>query len=358
MVLRFLSFLGLVAVACTGSVQAQTRAGDAWRGEQLLCDLGCTTCHKLDEHKGATAPDLGRRISRSYTPALLTAVIWNHASHRESGAGPVHLSADQTADLLSYFASRRYFEPPGDAARGRQVFIAKHCSGCHGVTRRLSAEANPVVEWRSLRDPIAFAQEMWNRPLIMRQAFPRKGFHYPQLTSQELNDLLIYLENLPETRGRVPNFRLGPAEAGRLIAETKGCAGCHQGGLSLEKLGGRFTIAGVAAAMWNHAAARRPPLSYEEMCGLVGYLWSLERVGEPRRGRSVLNRKECTGCHGGVLATSARETAALSVIATLWNRGPAMQAEMNRKGLAWRNVTGSEMADLTAYLVTRPSPEH
>ena len=44
------------------------------------------------------------------------------------------LTPEQAADLFAYFVSARYFEKPGDAARGKQAFAAKHCADCHGIT--------------------------------------------------------------------------------------------------------------------------------------------------------------------------------------------------------------------------------
>jgi mono/diheme cytochrome c family protein len=361
---RPLNILGFVAAGCASVLLGQTATGDASRGEQLLRDRNCITCHKINGQGGNAAPDLGRRISRNHSPADVAAVMWNHASSRPARFGTFRLGESQAADLFAYFASRRYFEAPGDAARGKRVFAAKHCTGCHGISKPLSAEANPIAKWSALRNPIAFAQEMWNRPQTMTRIFARNGIRYPRLTSQEVNDLLVYLENLPVIRGREPRFQVAPPEEGRVVFQTKGCAGCHQGRLSLENRASRYTMAGVSAAMWNHALAGRgdrQPLSYGEMSGLVSYLWSVQGHGNGRRGKRIFARKRCIDCHrdavpdaraSGISIRNQSEAVPVSMITALGSHGPGVQAEMSRRGLAWPRFGGTEITDLVAYLET------
>jgi hypothetical protein len=67
-------------------------------------------------------------------------------------------------------------------------------------------------------------------------------------------------------------------ETGRVLFQAKGCAGCHQGRLSLENRTPRSTMADLLAILWNHSLPRaedRQPLSYDEMSGLVRYLCRL-----------------------------------------------------------------------------------
>jgi mono/diheme cytochrome c family protein len=360
--------LVLLAVLC-GSLPAQVTAGDAGRGEQLLREHGCIGCHEFSGQGGHSAPELGTRLSRNYSPASLIDAIWNHAPSMWAQAGAQRdISEEEAADLFAYFLSHRYFDYPGNAARGKQVFAAKHCAGCHGLSNPLLAEANPITAWRSIADPIALAQAAWNRPQLMVRAFERKGIECPKLTSQELTDVLVYIENLPATRGRQPRFRLASPQAGRALFQTKACAGCHSGKLSLENRFSRLTPVDIAAAMWNHApgtAENHPPLSYEEMSGLVSYLWSLQAGGDPHRGRQLLASKKCAGCHGDAAAAADKSKPHLAaegqlvpaaVVTALWSHGPSMQAEMRKQGLSWPRLTDSEVANLAAYLTNRPLP--
>jgi mono/diheme cytochrome c family protein len=362
---RYLTIVGLAVAGCSGSLLAQVTSGDASRGAQLLQGRGCIVCHKVNGVGGGSAPDLGARRSRNYTPVGLTAVIWNHApsAWARSGtqpAGTSAIGAGQADDLFAYFSSRRFFEPLGDARRGKQVFVAKQCASCHGIRERVSADAPPVAAWRSLRDPIGFARDMWNRQSGMAPAFERKGAVHQRLTASEMNDLLTYLDNLLGIRSKEPQFHLADSETGRIQFHRLQCDSCHRGKLSLEDRAERISMADLQAAMWNHALARLktwPAVSYDEMSSLVGYLWSLEPGGNPRRGERAFAKRNCADCHAdqgkGVQALRERDLSPVPLIAALWSHGPAMQAEMNKRRLAWPRIGGTEIADMAAYLRTR-----
>ena len=127
--LRFLTIVSL-AVAAGSGLPAQITTGDAARGEQLVRDRGCTNCHKLNGTGGNKASDLATRRSRDFTPAGLAGVLWSHppAAWAPAGAQTQAVSAltsQQGSDLFAFFASRRYFDPLGDAKQGRKVFTGK-----------------------------------------------------------------------------------------------------------------------------------------------------------------------------------------------------------------------------------------
>src|SRR5258708_26697912 len=42
-------------------------------------------------------------------------------------------SPKDAADLFAYFYSTRFFDTPGDVARGKITFDAAHCGQCHGI---------------------------------------------------------------------------------------------------------------------------------------------------------------------------------------------------------------------------------
>jgi len=63
--------------------------------------------------------------------------MWNHApamwgaTARESVTVPA-MDEQQAADLFVYFYAAGYFETPGDAKRGKQLFIARRCGNVTG----------------------------------------------------------------------------------------------------------------------------------------------------------------------------------------------------------------------------------
>ena len=69
------------------------------------------------------------------------------------------------------------------------------------------AAAPPVAKWESLADPVILAQQMWNHGPKMRAEFAKRKLAWGKITGQELTDMLVYLQNLPETRNLAGELR-------------------------------------------------------------------------------------------------------------------------------------------------------
>jgi mono/diheme cytochrome c family protein len=148
---------------------APVAAGSS-RGAQLFQTLSCARCHSLNGEGGKTAPDLGRRIDRNFTPPSLAATMWNHAptmwaAMRAQEVRPGDLNEQAAADLFAYFYSVRFFETPGDAGRGKALFASKGCEDCHGLTATKIPETTAIAYWETLNTPISLAAAMWNHAL-------------------------------------------------------------------------------------------------------------------------------------------------------------------------------------------------
>ena len=217
-----------------------------------------------------------------------------------------------------------------------------------------------AAAWKSLNDPILLAMEMWNHSAQMEKALGGRKGTWPVLTSQELVDMLVYLQTLPQTQGRQPEFAAASAATGEMLYEAKGCAKCHVGRLALANRYTNRTLTDFAAAMWNHGPKMGvlPTLRPEEMRRIVGYLWSLQAFDEPGnadRGRRVFAQDRCASCHetgfGGAPKLSGKlGLSALSMVSVLWQHGPAMLQQMSKMQTPWPRFDGSEMADLLAVL--------
>ena len=357
-----------LAMAVAGAALPQPRV-DSQRGEQLFQSEGCIQCHSIEGKGGKTAPDLGKRIDRNYTPALLASVMWNHApamwsAMRQQGIQTASLSEQTAADLFAYFYAARFFDKPGDAARGKRVFSSKHCSECHGLATSIAAGAPPVAQWQSLGHPILLAEAMWNHSANMRERFAQRELAWPEVTGQDLTDLLIYLRNLPATRQIPARLETGAEANGQTLFASKGCVDCHTGKLELApRLRGK-TLTDIAAEMWNHAPKMRQPppsLATGEMRQIVSYLWAdqmFRESGSLADGKKVFTAKNCAICHndrssGAPDLSSRRNTfSSVSMISTLWLHGPRMLDQMQAKKLAWPSFTARQMSDLISYLNT------
>ncbi len=360
--IRAISGTAILAIGIGGLWAAP--AGDARRGERLFETEQCVQCHSVRGHGGTIAPDLTKRVDRDYTPAVMASLMWNHApdmwsAMKKQGIEKGTMTTEAAADLFAYFVSARYFEKPGDAGRGKQTFTAKHCAECHGITSSNASGAPPVAKWESLGDPIILAQQMWNHGPRMREAFAQKHLKFTPLTAQELTDMLVYLQNLPETKTLAANFEFPPSEGGEALVKSKGCLDCHAGGWS------KFhnqTITDITVAMWNHQSNMRqpPPIFTEgEMREIIGYIWSRQYFrgdGSAERGKKVFAEKNCSTCHNDPssgapkLGKGKDAYSNITMVAALWEHGPRMLDSMTQKKLAWPRFSAGQMSDLIAYL--------
>ena len=364
---RLSCVLFVIATGRTGVCATRSLLpGDADRGKDVFRTQDCVVCHSINGEGEKSAPDLGRGAERGFSPYVLAGLLWNHAplmwaAMERKGIAKPELSEQQAADLFVYFFAARYFEQPGDARRGARVFLAKRCAECHGIGSALREGIQPVAAWKSLADPIALAQQMWNHSREMKPELDRMKIPYPRLSAQELTDLLVYLRSTREP-GYPADLSLGPPESGEELFVSKGCAGCHNGALTLEARPTRYSLTDFAAAMWQHSfrAVQNPaPLTYEEMRRLVGYLVSTqfyEERGDLNQGKRVFASKHCGVCHNdpssGAPARSAMagRMTSFDMVAALWKHGPEMLNRMRLKNISWPRFSGSEMADLAAYL--------
>lgn len=351
------------AVCLTAS--AAVPLGDATRGAEIFRSQKCVTCHSINGAGGKAAPDLGRSVSREYTPALLASLMWNHAPQmwsamEKAGIAAPRLDSQSAADLFAYFFAARFFEQKGDAGRGRKAFVDKGCAQCHSLGSGGATAGPAVLKWEAVTDPIELARQMWNHSPQMKTAMAAKGVKMPSLTAAEMNDITVYLQNLPGARNLKPQFSPASAATGEELFQAKGCGGCHKGTHPVGKDGVPHSAAELAAALWNHPGKtpQRGELRPEEMKRLMGYLWALQFADEgglAARGAKAFETKGCAGCHtrGNAPRLAHGETDnSFGMVSVLWAHGPAMQKQMAARNAVWPRFVNTDMADVLAYLKT------
>jgi mono/diheme cytochrome c family protein len=366
--MSFPRLIATSALVVSCGLAANIVPGDAKRGAELFESEHCVQCHSFKGRGGTAAPDLARRVDRDYSPSVMASLMWNHAPDmwagmKQSGITKTQLTPEGASDLFAYFVSARYFEKRGDAARGKQAFEAKRCAECHGVTKSPLAAAPPVAKWESLAEPVVLAQQMWNHGAKMRAEFATKKLAWSRITAQELTDMLVYLQNLPETRNLASNFSFPPSEPGEKLFVSKGCSGCHVGPkMSLENRLHNRTLTEIAVDMWNHQPSMKnppPELSQEEMRQLLSYIWAQQYfrgAGSADRGKKVFTMQGCATCHEDAssgapkLAKGKDAYSDIVMVAAVWGHGPRMLELMNQKKVAWPRFTAQQMSDLIAYL--------
>jgi mono/diheme cytochrome c family protein len=339
---------------------AEMPQADSHRGAEFFKKQGCVSCHAIAPGAG-TANTPARRIN-DYTPAGIAAGLWNHAplmwsAMQSQGLRIPEVSEQDAADLYAHFYATRYFEKLADAGRGKKAFEGYGCSGCHALTGQSRGPA--VASWQALGDYFSLAAQMWNHSPKMKVAMEERKLSWPELTSQDLADIVVYLRNLPETRNAPAAFVLPPLENGATLFKEKGCAGCHTGALSLENRLSNDTLSDIAASLWNHAPKMKTPpqnITVGEMQQILTYVWArqfFEPGGSAARGKKVFAARQCASCHdgGGAPDIRGKQTyTPVKMVNVLWKHGPKMLSQMESKHLPWPKLTPTEMLDLMAYL--------
>ena len=389
-----------IAVSAAVTMGADSAsAGNSNRGRKILEERQCLSCHSFAGEGAGTASDIGRRSVKSeHSPTEVAALMWSHGPSmwdqmRSQSIQVSPMSKAAADDLFAYFWSVRYFDPRGEAIRGKRLFASKKCDTCHSLTSEAAhGEAPLVSDWAGLSDPELWAQKLWNHSTAMESAMVERGMRWPDFSEQEMVDLLLYLQNLPSTRGDRRHLDFSSPQAGRAMFRTEACADCHSATFKTSRVrppsiemaavvgkpSGKAmrkrsrsdfnAITGFTAAMWNHvpknldqgseAGTRKETFTNDEMGDLISYVYftgGFEKQGKPARGRRLFLKKGCQSCHGDVAADDRLiekdgRFSAARMVAAVWSHGPEMLEEMKTSGLEWPKLSGRQMADVIAFL--------
>lgn len=174
-------------------------------------------------------------------------------------------------------------EAPENMERGRTVFTSKDCSRCH-VPRGQQGVGPALEELQQRQGILELTGRLWNHAPAMFEMLKREGLEWPQITVDEMADLMVYLQAGP-LWDPIPNLF-----AGQVILVRKGCLKCHRlrgeggsVGTELTKYHRGYESPIVwATTVWNHSprmaghAGRMgilyPRFTGEEMVNLFGFL--------------------------------------------------------------------------------------
>ena len=377
----------LVAGATAAAAQTPQPFAPDWAmlaGAQVFAQKDCGKCHTVRGAGGTVGPDLSKMQGATGFYDI-GAAMWNHlpkmgARMRQQGIERARLTPAETANVVAFIYTAQYFDASGDAKRGEST--AKACASCHSVGGKGGSVGPPLDAFKRANSPVLLAAAMWNHAPAMGEAFRRQGVARPQLSSQELLDIIAYVSSASrdtstETQQVIP----GTPDRGRVLFAEKKCSTCHSvmgvGGKIAPDLGTpghHISLTAFAARMWNHAPAmlakmkqaniEPPKLSGQDMADIVAHLFAsryFEPSADARRGGDLLRSKGCLGCHavagkgatGGVdFARSEVAGTPAALVAGLWNHGRAMEAEAEKRKVKLPELRGAELADIAAYLRT------
>jgi cytochrome c2 len=249
-------------------------SGSPAAGRAVFAAKGCLQCHAMS---GATTFDKpGPRLDRyrgQYSAILLAQVMWNHSPEmanvmRGRGVPFPRLSGIEMADLLAYLQAgnvsdsreRVYFEP-GSPRRGKDVFAAKRCIGCHTIAG-VGGKGGPDLGTRPhelVGSVSSIAALMWNHSQAMTAEFTRRGLPRVTFSGGEMADVIAYLYFV-----NYANVRATPEHGGVIFVDK--CSPCHtlgggrQVGPDLQTVPGLDDPVAIMSAMWNHASAMEQEL--------------------------------------------------------------------------------------------------
>jgi len=163
--------------------------GEPQSGEKWFTQKGCIQCHAPGGQY-----DLSKKKEFPRTLSQLAGMMWNHSEEmgkemEQKGITFPHLSPQEMADLVAYLFSTRYFDEPGNAERGKAVFVKKQCSLCH----KKGTKEGDLSRLKGQISPIFMAQVMWNHGPKMSEKMRKARVPWQKIDGKEMVDLMEYL---------------------------------------------------------------------------------------------------------------------------------------------------------------------
>jgi len=276
--------------------------GNADAGRRLFSEKRCVVCHTVRGTGGVVGPNLDH-LQQFRSPIFVAAAMWNHGPQmaekmKERGIERPTFTGKELRDLIAFLAPATagpeegpLYVLPGNAEVGRQLFAEKRCVECHAVGGAGGRVGPDLVERGVRESPLEFAATIWNKAPAMAAAMQPRGISVPQLTPEQMADIVAYLYS-------VRYFAGGSVQQGYAVAAQKGCLNCHALRGERGKPAGDLTKgkelsspAAVLAALWNHAVvtptvagkkAEWPVLKPQEMADLIAMLQSVTQPPKAR----------------------------------------------------------------------------
>jgi len=360
---------------------------DPSKGGQLFVSKGCATCHALNGEGGKIGPDLGK-IDLGDTQLNLAAKIWNHTPSmiiemERTGIMKSTLTGEEFAEISAYLYFLRFFDEPGNPAKGRSVYTEKGCFLCHPSSGKGREGASGLDGFPKNVSPAFLSQAIWNHCLDMMVRMVEIGMKWPKFWDQEMMDLLEYIKTNAKGAEEIAFSKPPNPKEGKQIFTSKGCSQCHairgegaRGGVDLaETAEASYTsLTRIASSMWNkgptvlvkiaQSQCGIPKFTSKEMSDLLAYLYFLHFMDPPgnrANGERIFSTIGCSQCHtregkSGNLTyidlSKYEATAETEIVASMWNHSKEIQRAVGEQNMPWPQFVEGEMADLLEFIRT------
>lgn len=272
--------------------------GNAKTGERLFATKECVQCHSVGGKGGSVGPALDV-LKRTNSPVLVAARMWNHGPRmaetmQAKGIQRPTFKRNELVDVIAYVTTAAK-DPGGDSAqivpgtpeRGEKLFREKQCAACHTIGGK-GGKVGPELGRAHHVSLTQFAGLMWNHGPAMWARMKERGIKAPELTGQEMADIVAYLYTT-----HYFDAAAGSSARGKQVVQAKGCVACHSVGGKGGKVAADFATSnvvgsprGLVAALWNHSRAmedqaqkqgiKLPTLKGQDLADLSAYFRSLK----------------------------------------------------------------------------------
>jgi cytochrome c2 len=284
-------------------VRSFDEPGNAAAGHELFQSKHCVECHSIRGEGGRRGPDLAT-VASNRNPVAWVAAMWNHVPGMfralgERGVQFPKFQGTEMVDLQAYIRlkagaeirNRTYLHPPS-VENGARLFQSKQCIRCHSIGAQGAKVGPDLTRVQLPRRYGEIAVVMWNHAPQMNRLSEAQAVPYPTFQTQELADVLAFLNSLSMRWS-------GNAASGAATFAAKGCSSCHSVktgervgiGPNLTHLQNALTPESIARIMWNHgptmlkrmesASIAWPVFNSRELADTLAYLESIQKPAGP-----------------------------------------------------------------------------
>jgi cytochrome c2 len=170
---------------------------DPVRGREVFEKKGCIHCHSIAGKGGTLAPDLTTRGLKGSLSSILSH-LWNHGSKmwptmEKEGIAFPQFSPEEMSNLMTYLYFLDFRDPPGSAARGKEVFVENRCAVCHLAAFAEGKPIGPDLSNVGPMGPFKVIAEMWNHSPAIQERMRQRQMRWPLLDKEQLRDLIEYV---------------------------------------------------------------------------------------------------------------------------------------------------------------------
>jgi len=180
--------------SATGTSQMPGNAERGW----AVFQGRCMQCHAVRGQGGTLGPELGPERDLPLSTARFASIMWNHApamikQGRKSGISTPQLQGNEMADLLTFLASLRYFEPTGSPLVGERVFSERGCAACHGSMAEGTQNGPALKAGSETYTTVSLTAHLWRHGPRMIDRAEELGIPWPTLKATDVGDLVSFL---------------------------------------------------------------------------------------------------------------------------------------------------------------------